>query len=61
MKFLEEQRLGEPFERSKVSLQAGKATTIWTARWVHRLKGDGVRSRYVARQFKSASGEEDCE
>eukprot|EP00971_Amphidinium_carterae_P086194 1705375-Amphidinium_carterae.2 len=57
MKFLDEQRLGEPYPRSKVP---GKAV-IWTARWVHRVKGDGVRSRYVARQFKNASGEDDSE
>eukprot|EP00971_Amphidinium_carterae_P188111 3733791-Amphidinium_carterae.3 len=32
-------------------------SVIWTARWVHRVKGDGVRSRYVARQFKNATEE----
>eukprot|EP00971_Amphidinium_carterae_P172664 3422656-Amphidinium_carterae.3 len=57
MKFLKEQRLGEPFPRNQVP---GKAV-IWTARWVHRIKGDGVRSRYVARQFKNASAVADSE
>eukprot|EP00971_Amphidinium_carterae_P338375 6475659-Amphidinium_carterae.1 len=51
MKFLEEQKLGETVRRSTVR------STIWTARWVHRVKGDGVRSRYVARQFKNATDE----
>eukprot|EP00971_Amphidinium_carterae_P181975 3611212-Amphidinium_carterae.1 len=51
MKFLEEQKLGETILRSAVK------STIWTARWVHRVKGDGVRSRYVARQFKNATDE----
>eukprot|EP00971_Amphidinium_carterae_P092155 1824841-Amphidinium_carterae.1 len=51
MRFLEEQRLGEPVLRSTVR------STIWTARWVHRVKGDGARSRYVARQFKNATDE----
>eukprot|EP00971_Amphidinium_carterae_P009649 190552-Amphidinium_carterae.1 len=46
MKFLEEQKLGETELRNTVR------STIWTARRVHRVKGDGVRSRYVARQFK---------
>eukprot|EP00971_Amphidinium_carterae_P176304 3495095-Amphidinium_carterae.1 len=51
MKFLDEQRLGEPVLRRTVR------SVIWTARWVHRIKGDGVRSRYVARQFKNATEE----
>eukprot|EP00971_Amphidinium_carterae_P277040 5497876-Amphidinium_carterae.1 len=51
MKFLEEQRLGETVSRQSVT------GTVWTARWVHRVKGDGVRSRYVARQFKNATDE----
>eukprot|EP00971_Amphidinium_carterae_P002922 57197-Amphidinium_carterae.1 len=51
MKFLDEQRLGEPVLRSTVR------SVIWTTRWVHRVKGDGVRSRYVARQFKNATVE----
>eukprot|EP00971_Amphidinium_carterae_P317583 6313129-Amphidinium_carterae.1 len=53
MKFLEEQRLGEPVLSKNVT----EKSVIWTARWVHRIKGDGVRSRYVARQFKSATEE----
>eukprot|EP00971_Amphidinium_carterae_P118766 2352856-Amphidinium_carterae.1 len=55
MKFLEEQRLGEPVLRKTVK------SVIWTARWVHRIKGDGVRSRYVARQFKNATEESECD
>eukprot|EP00971_Amphidinium_carterae_P220926 4386304-Amphidinium_carterae.1 len=55
MKFLEEQRLGEPVLRKTVR------SVIWTARWVHRTKGDGVRSRYVARQFKNATEESECD
>eukprot|EP00971_Amphidinium_carterae_P195626 3882197-Amphidinium_carterae.1 len=51
MQFLEEQKLGETFDRSTVK------STLWTARWVHRVKGDGVRSRYVARQFKNTTDE----
>eukprot|EP00971_Amphidinium_carterae_P168477 3337983-Amphidinium_carterae.1 len=51
MKFLEEQKLGETVDRSTVR------SKVWTARWVHRVKGDGVRSRYVARQFKNAKDE----
>eukprot|EP00971_Amphidinium_carterae_P189238 3756456-Amphidinium_carterae.1 len=51
MKFLEEQKLGETVDRSTVKL------TVWTARWVHRVKGEGVRSRHVARQFKNATDE----
>eukprot|EP00971_Amphidinium_carterae_P078570 1554430-Amphidinium_carterae.1 len=51
MKFLEEQRLGETVLRNTVK------STVWTARWVHRVKGDGVRSRYVARQCKNATDE----
>eukprot|EP00971_Amphidinium_carterae_P296216 5883890-Amphidinium_carterae.1 len=38
MKFLDEQKLGETVDRSTVK------STVWTARWVHRVKGDGVRS-----------------
>eukprot|EP00971_Amphidinium_carterae_P349130 6490861-Amphidinium_carterae.3 len=57
MKFLDEQRLGEPYLRKDVPERA----VVWTARWVHRIKGDGVRSRYVARQFKNASAEADSE
>eukprot|EP00971_Amphidinium_carterae_P296462 5889180-Amphidinium_carterae.1 len=53
MKFLEEQRLGEPVLRKNVTAKSA----TWTARWVHRIKGDGVRSRYVARQFKNATEE----
>eukprot|EP00971_Amphidinium_carterae_P159275 3157543-Amphidinium_carterae.1 len=34
MKFLEEQKLGETVNRSSVR------STVWTARWVHRVKGD---------------------
>eukprot|EP00971_Amphidinium_carterae_P254076 5044036-Amphidinium_carterae.3 len=52
-RFLEEQRLGEPVLRKDVTAKS----VIWTARWVHRIKGDGVRSRYVARQFKNATEE----
>eukprot|EP00971_Amphidinium_carterae_P202984 4027980-Amphidinium_carterae.1 len=52
MKFLEEKRLGEPVPRKNVT-----ESVIWTTRWVHRTKGDGVRSRYVARQFKNATEE----
>eukprot|EP00971_Amphidinium_carterae_P021928 432784-Amphidinium_carterae.1 len=51
MKFLEEQKLGETVDRNTVR------SVIWTARWVHRVRGDGVRSRYVARQFKNATEE----
>eukprot|EP00971_Amphidinium_carterae_P014414 284679-Amphidinium_carterae.4 len=57
MKFLDEQRLGEPYLRKDVPERA----VVWTARWVHRIKGDGVRSRYVARQFMNASAEADSE
>eukprot|EP00971_Amphidinium_carterae_P242242 4810005-Amphidinium_carterae.1 len=46
-----EQKLGETVDRSTVR------STVWTARWVHRVKGDGVRSGYVARQFKNATDE----
>eukprot|EP00971_Amphidinium_carterae_P071253 1409100-Amphidinium_carterae.1 len=55
MKFLEEQKLGETVDRRNVK------STIWTARWVHRVKGDGVRSRYGARQFKNAPEESECD
>eukprot|EP00971_Amphidinium_carterae_P102644 2031730-Amphidinium_carterae.1 len=51
MKFLGEQKLGETVDRSTVK------STVWTARWVHRAKGEGVRSRYVARQFKNVTDE----
>eukprot|EP00971_Amphidinium_carterae_P349578 6491090-Amphidinium_carterae.1 len=57
MKFLEEQRLGDPYLRKDVPERA----VVWTVRWVHRMKGDGVRSRYVARQLKNASAEADSE
>eukprot|EP00971_Amphidinium_carterae_P189097 3754016-Amphidinium_carterae.2 len=57
MKFLDEQRLSEPYLRKEVPERA----VIWTARWVQHVKGDGVRSRYVARQFKNASAEADTE
>eukprot|EP00971_Amphidinium_carterae_P351543 6492157-Amphidinium_carterae.9 len=57
MKFPEEQKLGEPFLRKDVPERA----VIWTARWVHRVKGDGVSSRYVERQLKNASAEADSE
>eukprot|EP00971_Amphidinium_carterae_P326614 6457516-Amphidinium_carterae.2 len=55
MKFLEEQRLGEPVRRKTVR------SVIWTARWVRRIKGDGIRSRYVARQFKKATEESESD
>eukprot|EP00971_Amphidinium_carterae_P275023 5457022-Amphidinium_carterae.1 len=51
MQFLGEQKLGEIVDRNSVK------STVWTARWAHRVKGDGVRSRYVARQFKNATDE----
>eukprot|EP00971_Amphidinium_carterae_P024649 486000-Amphidinium_carterae.1 len=57
MRFLDEQRLGEPYLRKDMPERA----VIWTARWVPRIKGDGVRSRYMARQFKNASAEADSE
>eukprot|EP00971_Amphidinium_carterae_P079274 1568550-Amphidinium_carterae.3 len=38
MKFLDEQGLGEPYPRDKVPEKA----VVWTARWVRRIKGDGV-------------------
>eukprot|EP00971_Amphidinium_carterae_P177950 3529194-Amphidinium_carterae.2 len=57
MRFLNEQRLREPFPRNKEPEKA----VIWTARWVHRSKVDGVRSRDVARQFRNASAEADSE
>ena len=28
-----------------------RGTKVWTARWCHRKKGDGVRSRFVVRQY----------
>ena len=34
-----------------------KGTKIWSARWCHRRKGDGVRSRYVVRQFRDSDWE----
>eukprot|EP00971_Amphidinium_carterae_P173428 3437877-Amphidinium_carterae.2 len=43
MKFLDEQRLGEMYLRKNVPERA----VVWTTRWVHRVKGDGVRSQYV--------------
>eukprot|EP00971_Amphidinium_carterae_P149924 2972312-Amphidinium_carterae.1 len=51
MKFLNEQTLGEIVDRNAAK------STVWTARWVHRVKGEGVRARYVARQFKNATDE----
>eukprot|EP00971_Amphidinium_carterae_P268220 5321508-Amphidinium_carterae.1 len=39
MKFLEEQRLGEPVLQKSVTAKS----VIWTARWVHRIKGDRLR------------------
>eukprot|EP00971_Amphidinium_carterae_P236061 4685016-Amphidinium_carterae.2 len=57
MKFLSEQRLGEPYLRKNVPEKA----VVWTTRWVHRVIVDGVRSRYVAWQFKNASAEADSE
>eukprot|EP00971_Amphidinium_carterae_P348551 6490556-Amphidinium_carterae.1 len=57
MKFLDEQRLREPYLRKEVPERA----VVWTAKMVHRIKGDGVRSRYDARQFKNASADSETE
>ena len=35
---------------NRSSVPAG--TRVWSGRWCHRKKADGVRSRYVIRQFK---------
>ena len=34
-----------------------KGSKVWSARWCHRRKGDGVRSRYVVRQFRDSDWE----
>eukprot|EP00971_Amphidinium_carterae_P151969 3011739-Amphidinium_carterae.3 len=57
MKFLGEQRLGEPYLRKNVP----ETAVVWTARCVHRIKGDDIRSRYVPQLFKNASAEADSE
>eukprot|EP00971_Amphidinium_carterae_P293160 5820480-Amphidinium_carterae.3 len=54
---------GQPLDAQKPVLRKNVTakSVMWTTRWIHRIKGDGVRSRYVARQFKNATEESECD
>ena len=47
-------RLSVKVDRIRSELPPG--TVVWSGRWCHRRKGEGVRSRYVVRQFRFQAG-----
>eukprot|EP00971_Amphidinium_carterae_P345650 6486729-Amphidinium_carterae.1 len=57
LKFMMELELGRPCLCSEVP----KDVRVWSTRWVHRAKGEDVRSRFVARQFRDSQSMDETE